>query len=206
MGFALDAIVGGGASDVEKRVAGGRENFLAGRGEEILKSDAFATAQNLRLDSIRGLATGRVGARRRAVGQSAADVGTGTAAVGRGRGAFDRAQTRARALTRLVGATGRDFDAQLQRDRLGAVGAGLRRQGIGQGTKAAALGIRDTVLDASRAAQQAGKDVIKGAAGAAAGAFGAGAANFARSSGEAREAKAAGEDVSFLNRIFSGTV
>ena len=166
----LDSIVGGGAGTVEKQAAGAEEGFLASTRDEILGSKGFREAGGLRQAGIRSLKFGRPGERAAQQGTAAADVGQAFPGGGDKRGAFERATNRAKALTRLGGATNRDFDSQLLRDRLTQVGGGLQRQAAGRSQVQGALGIRDRVAGASKDAQERAKAARSNIAGSIAGA------------------------------------
>lgn len=112
---------------------------------------------NLSYMANRALLAGREGDRQEALGQNSADVAS---AAGRSPtslpGVYDRAMTRARGLSRLARYTSDDFDNNLMRERVAAVGGGRQRQSVGLQGVLDSVGLRAGTLAAGQASREMG--------------------------------------------------
>lgn len=140
----------------------GAEFDLMRQGDELYYGAARQGYSNLGALAQRAAILGRGGERRAALGRDAADVamGMGRAPAAPNQDVIGRALTRARGLSRLQRHTSDEFDANLQRERIGLVAGARQRMGGGLAQLAAAAG-NQAQLDRSALATRDAHDATR---------------------------------------------
>lgn len=114
---------------------------------------AAAPSRSVFLERLGALEEGQTGRRSRAVGRNVTDVAQRFSGAIQGAGPrndVSAALNRARGIFKIAGATNRDFDQNLLRERIGAVKHGIGLRGRGNDLIGRGASIRDQVSNVNR--------------------------------------------------------